>query len=154
MKNLGFAVEWGALRRHCAAGAMLVLAIAGCAAPGAAPDAPLLQRMGGLPVLQAVVGDTIDTVVADPRTRRSFEGIKLPALKANLVTHLCSLAGGSCRYEGETMAKAHRGLKISDAEFDLMVAALRAALDRRVGAREKNEMLRLLAPMKRDIVGA
>lgn len=114
----------------------------------------LFQRIGGMPVIEAVVAETIDAVVADPKTRRTFEGIKLPALKQSVAAQFCVLAGGACKYEGENMKKAHTGLKITDTEFDVMVGALRTALQRRVGEREKNEMLRLLAPMKRDIVGA
>lgn len=129
--------------------------MAGCATGASAPQGSLFTRLGGMPAIEAVVGDTIDAVVADARTRRSFDGIKLPALKASIAQQFCVLAGGPCRYEGEpSMAKAHRGLKVTDAEFDLMVAALRVALDARVGTAEKNELLRLLAPMKRDIVGA
>ena len=91
-------------------------------------------------------------MVADPRTRRSFDGIKLAPLKESIVEQLCSVSGGPCRYQGETMANAHRDSRITDAEFDLMVAALRDALDQRVGTAEKNQLLRLLAPMKRDVV--
>lgn len=120
------------------------------AAPRAAPDS-LFDRLGGLPVLVSVVDDTIDRMVADPRTRRSFDGIKLAPLKESIVEQLCSVSGGPC-LPGETMANAHRDSRITDAEFDLMVAALRDALDQRVGTAEKNQLLRLLAPMKRDVV--
>ena len=51
------------------------------------------------------------------------------------------------------MERAHRDAKISASEFDALVTMLREELDRAVietGA--KNELLRLLAPMKRDIV--
>jgi hemoglobin len=51
------------------------------------------------------------------------------------------------------MRESHKGLRITNAEFDLLVQFLRDALDRnKVGESEKNELLRLLAPMKRDIV--
>jgi hemoglobin len=50
------------------------------------------------------------------------------------------------------MKESHAGLNITEAEFYLTVQFLRDALDARVGEREKNELLRLLAPMKRDIV--
>lgn len=137
-----------------AAAAAIAFALAACAAPPVAHDATLFTRLGGLPTLQAVVDETLDAMVADPRTRRSFEGIKMPALKQSVALQLCVLAAGPCKYEGEAMRKAHKGLAITDSEFDLMVAALRTSLDRHVGTREKNELLRLLAPMKRDVVGA
>jgi hemoglobin len=51
------------------------------------------------------------------------------------------------------MERAHRDAKIGASEFDAMVTILREELDRAgVDAQAKNELLRLLAPMKRDIV--
>jgi hemoglobin len=55
-------------------------------------------------------------------------------------------------YEGETMQNSHRDLKITTAEFELFVEAFRTSLNKHVGEREKNELLKILAPMKRDIV--
>lgn len=129
------------------------LLLAACAGAPAGPDTTLFTRMGGMPTINKVVGETIDAMVADPKTKRSFDGIKLPTLKDSIAQQFCVLAGGPCKYEGEAMRKAHKGLNITDSEFDLMVAALRTSLDRYVGEREKNELLRLLAPMKRDVVG-
>ncbi len=127
------------------------IALAGCA--GTPPQATLYERLGGLPAITAVVDKTLDRTATDPRTRRSFEGIKLKPLKESIALHLCEVTGGPCKYEGATMAKAHQGLDITSAEFDAMVSQLSDTLDQfKVGAREKNELLQLLAPMKRDVV--
>ena len=51
------------------------------------------------------------------------------------------------------MAKAHRGLDITSAEFDAMVGQLVDTLNQfNVPAKEKNELLQLLGPLKADIV--
>ena len=131
---------------------MLTAALSGSGCTSVRPESSLYQRLGGTPVLNTVVNETMDTVTNDPRTKRSFEGVKLSTLKQSIVTHLCVLTGGPCTYEGETMSKVHRDARITDAEFDLMVAAMRESLDRHTGTAEKNELLKLLAPMKRDIV--
>lgn len=140
-------------RIRCCVVLLAAALLAACASPPGGPEATLYTRMGGMPVITQVVGETIDAVVADPRTKRSFDGIKLPALKESIAKQICVLAAGPCKYEGEVMRKAHKGLNITDSEFDLMVAVLRESLNRHVGEREKNELLRLLAPMKRDVVG-
>lgn len=132
----------------------LAVLIIGCAGFPASGGGSLYARLGGMSQIETIVEETVNLAVADPRTRRSFEGVKLPVLKNNIATQVCVLAGGPCKYEGETMRKAHGGLKITDTEFDAFVGSMRAVLDRRVGEREKNEMLRLLAPMKREVVGA
>jgi len=129
---------------------IIMPSIQGCA--NQPPQASLFERMGGLPVITVVVDETINQVSTDPKTKRSFDGVKLKTLKQSIVNQLCVISGGPCTYDGENMKKAHAQSAITQAEFELMVAALRDALDRHVGTREKNEMLKLLAPMKRDIV--
>jgi hemoglobin len=135
----------------------IVVALAACTSPlpTGSPTPSLYSQLGGEPVIARVVDHTIDAAARDPRTRRSFEGIKLAALKASLVQQICALAEGPCRYEGETMARAHRDARITASEFDAMVGMLREQLDAAgVDEAAKNRLLRLLAPMKRDIVAS
>nr|WP_316641639.1 group 1 truncated hemoglobin [uncultured Roseateles sp.] len=119
----------------------------------AATDAPsLYTRLGGEKGLTTLVDRTINRAAQDPRTLRSFDGIKLATVKLSIVKQLCSLSGGGCTYEGETMARSHKDLKISASEFDALVDILREELDRaEIGAAAKNQLLSMLAPMKRDI---
>jgi hemoglobin len=128
--------------------------IAACAAHGVAPASQTLYaRLGGDPVMARVVDDLIERTASDPRTRRSFAGIKLARVKEKLREQVCELADGPCKYSGDPMQPVHGGLKITEAEFLSMVQLLREALERAgVGEGEKNELLRRLAPMKRDIV--
>ncbi len=112
----------------------------------------LFNRIGGLPVLTKIVDEFIDEVAKSPRTKRSFDGIKLKTLKESVVAQLCKLTDGPCVYEGETMLNAHKDAKITDAEFNAFVDIFRTTLNKYLATREKNELLRILAPMKRDIV--
>lgn len=112
----------------------------------------LFQRIGGLPVLTKIVDESIDEIANSPRTKRSFDGIKLAPLKESIVMQLCKITDGSCIYEGETMLNSHRDAKISEAEFDAFVDIFRETLTKNLATREKNELLKILAPMKRDIV--
>lgn len=112
----------------------------------------LFQRIGGLPVLIKIVDEFLDKVATSPRTKRTFDGIKLKGLKESVVAQLCKLTGGACIYEGETMLNAHRDAKISEAEFDAFVDMFRDTLNQYLATREKNELLKILAPMKNDIV--
>ena len=112
----------------------------------------LFKRIGGLPVLTKIVDEFIDEVATSPRTKRSFEGIKLKALKESVVSQLCKLTGGGCVYEGETMLNAHRDAKITEAEFNAFVDIFRETLNKYLATSEKNELLKILAPMKHDII--
>lgn len=115
-------------------------------------NSSLFERIGGLPVLTAIVSETIDESASDPKIKRSFDGVKLSVLKQSVVDQLCVLTGGNCVYEGETMKNSHHDLKVTSAEFELFVEVFRTSLNKHVGTREKNELLKILAPMKRDIV--
>lgn len=117
------------------------------------PEASLYARLGGKPVLEAISSDLLDATSTDERTKRSFKDVKLSAVKESLTLYLCEKTGGDCVYEGETMKNSHADANITTAEFELMVQQLRDVLDaHKIGTREKNELLKILAPTKRDIV--
>jgi hemoglobin len=113
----------------------------------------LFSRIGGITVIEKVGDETLDIVSKDPKTARSFKDVKMKQLKASLRDFLCVKTGGDCIYEGETMKNSHEEAGITTAEFELMVQVLRERLNANgVQTKEKNELLKLLAPMKRDIV--
>jgi hemoglobin len=142
----------GEIRRRAPA---LALALLASAAATAAPQASLYERMGGAPVVRSVASETLDRVTSDPRLRRSFAGVDIPRIKRLLAEQICSLAGGGCRYTGVSMSEAHGGHQISESEFYGMVEILRDVMrQNHVRLRERNELLALLAPMKRDVVNA
>ena len=120
----------------------------------AAPsDASLYARMGGSATITAVVDELIDHSANDPKLQRSFKDVDLARVKRLLAEQICSLTGGGCQYSGDSMRDVHAGLKIDQSEFYGLVEALRDTLRRRgVGLRERNELLEILAPMKRDVV--
>ena len=116
-------------------------------------DDSLFDRIGGAPVVAKVVDQLLDLSMNDPRTKRSFQKINLKRLREKLNEQLCALSNGPCQYSGDSMKDVHGGLDITDAEFNALVEHLTIALNANgVGLREKNELLKLLAPMKRDVV--
>lgn len=119
----------------------------------ASPAASLYDRLGGKPAVSAIVSDLVDRVERLPQTRRSFEKVNIKRLKRKIEEQICALTGGPCQYTGDTMKQAHAGLNITESEFYGLVEALIRVLDQHgVGDREKNQLLAILAPMKRDIV--
>ena len=118
-----------------------------------AAPATLYERLGGEKAVVKFVDETINLTANDPKTKRSFDKINLVNLKKKIVEHICELTDGPCKYSGDPMKLVHKGMDITEGEFYGMVEHLRIALDR-AGTDEgaKNELLRILAPMKRDIV--
>jgi len=61
--------------------------------------------------------------------------------------------GWPYEYTGRDIKTTHARLGITDTEFDAVVDDLVKTLDKyKVPEREKNELLSLLAPMRKDIV--
>ena len=120
-------------------------------AESAAPS--LYDRLGGDAGVHAIADSLIDRVAADPKHGMSFEDVNLKRVKRLLAEQICELSGGPCKYSGSPMRETHAGLHITEADFYSMVAVLRDVLERRhVDPAATNELLKILAPMKRDVV--
>jgi hemoglobin len=123
------------------------------AASAAGAHARLYDRLGGEAGVAAIADTLIDRVSADPVLGRSFKDSKLERIKKLLAEQICDLSGGPCHYSGDSMKEVHAGHHISEAEFYGMVADLREVMkERHVSQGAANELLRLLAPTKRDVV--
>jgi len=135
--------------------AMVALTVSACAS--APPEPTLYQRLGGRDALKGVVDDFVANVVADPRVNSRFKGLQPAAvakLQTNLADQICDATGGPCAYLGRDMKAAHAGMGITDAEWTATVEDLVKSLNKfKVGAKEQQELLAILGPMKKDIVG-
>jgi len=133
--------------------AISFLALMGCAAYETAPSGSLYDRLGGKTAITAVVDEFVAKVAADTRINDHFATTDIPKLKRHLVDQVCAASGGSCVYTGRDMKTTHAGMRLTNADFDALVQNLVTALDKfKVGEREKQELLALLSPMRKDIV--
>ncbi|MGH7227833.1 MAG: group I truncated hemoglobin [Nitrospiraceae bacterium] len=113
----------------------------------------LYDRLGGKPAITAAVDDFVGRVAADTRINGKFATANIPRLKTMLVDQICQASGGPCTYTGRDMKSVHAGMGIRADEFDALVGDLVATLKKfKVGEREKNQLLSVLGPMKKDIV--
>ena len=139
---------------------VLTVTFAACATTGDkhAESAPsLYKRLGGREGIRGVVDDFVAFVVADPRVNARFKDLKPPdveKLKTNISDQVCEATGGPCTYLGRDMKTVHKGMNITDAEWTATVDDLVKALDKRnVAKKDQDELLLLLGPLKKDIVG-
>ncbi len=118
----------------------------------------LYDRLGGKKAIVAVVDEFVARVAADKRINGFFKDTaadpkRLAKFKNNLVDQICQASGGPCKYTGKDMKTAHKGMGITDADFNALVEDLSGALDKfKVGAKEKGDLLAALGPLKKDIV--
>ena len=112
----------------------------------------LYQRLGGEKGVAHLADQTVELSAADPLTKRTFDKVDLNKLKQKVAEQICALTDGPCKYTGDSMKLVHQGLDITEAEFYGFVEILRGTLNRaEVSEGAKNELLRILAPMKREI---
>ena len=120
--------------------------------PEVAPS--LYERLGGLGTITDVVDKFVDEMAADERVNQRFANSNLSRLKIRLIQQICEASGGPCKYQGQPMAVAHKGMNITVAEFEATGEDLAKALDDAgVPAPEKDELLTLIGSMQNQIVG-
>ena len=119
----------------------------------------LYERVGGAKALTLVVDDFVARAAANPKVNFLRDG-KFAAsdafvthLKHLLVTFLGQAFGGPEKYTGRDMKTTHRGMRITQGEFDALAADLRATLEKhKVGAAETGEIMTIAASTAPDIV--
>jgi hemoglobin len=113
----------------------------------------LYERLGGNPAITAVVDQFVANVADDKRINERFATTDIPRLKKHLIDQICRASGGPCTYTGRDMKTTHTGMRITTGDFNALVEDLVKALNTyQVPRQEKNELLNLLGPMKKDIV--
>ncbi len=135
--------------------ALLAIGLSACStmAPSHTPEQSLYERLGGQSAINAVVDDFVGNVAGDSRINGFFASTDIPRLKRLLSEQICAGTGGPCKYTGRSMKASHAGMGVTDAHFGALVEDLVKTLDKfGVPAREKNELLGILGPMKSDIV--
>ena len=140
---------------------MLAVTLGACATmkdeKASSTSPSLYKRLGGREGIALVVDQFWNNLIADPRTADRFKAVpaaQVGRVKSNIADQICDAAGGPCSYVGKDMRTVHTGMKITEAEWTATVENLTKALDaRKVAEKEKQELLALLGPMKKDIVG-
>jgi len=135
---------------------MLTVTLGACATMSE-PEPTLYKRLGGREGIRGVVDDFVAFLVADPRVKDRFTKLtpaQVEKLKTNAADQICDATGGPCSYLGKDMKAAHTGMSITEADWSATVEDLIKALDKRnVAKKDQQELIGLLAPMKKDIVG-
>lgn len=126
---------------------------------GSGSAASLYDRLGGKPAITKVVDDFVGNCAADARINKFFTAAagdpnEMAHFKQMLVDQICEASGGPCHYTGKSMPEAHKGMAITDADFNALVEDLQKALVADgVKDQEQKDLLGALAGLKPDIVG-
>jgi hemoglobin len=125
----------------------------------AAKVATLWEQLGGERNVKQVVADWVALAGPDPKVnfdrggKVKLSNAQVAQLTDGLVAYLSKLTGGPLKYQGKSMKEVHRGMGITNAEFDAALADLRKALQGRgVDALVIQDVLKLVEGTRGDIV--
>lgn len=127
----------------------------------AASKASLYDRLGGTYAIATVVDEFIDALLvndvlnANPAIKEARSRVPKAGLKFHVTALVCQVTGGPQKYTGRGMKDAHSHLKITEKEWDAMVAEFVKVLDKyKVPKPEQQELLTIVGTTKGDIVMA
>lgn len=147
-------------RRSALACALGIAMLAGCSTlpplPSLLhPDPPgsLYEQLGDEAGVGRLVDRLLREIASDDSIAHHFRGIDVGRFRRNLGLHLCELANGPCRFEGESMRDIHRGMAISQRDLNQLVEHLIHAMESlQLPVATQNELLAKLAPLQTEIV--
>ena len=119
----------------------------------------LWERLGGEAVVTKIANDWFEQAANDPKVNVSRNGQFQPTpdqidtIKKHLVAQISSFSGGPLKYTGRDMKTAHKGMAITNEEFDAAVANLKQVLEsHKVNADAAKELLKVVEATRKDIV--
>ena len=116
----------------------------------------LYQRLGGYDAIAAVVDDFAMALAADPELGAFFKGHSEDShkkIRQHIIDFICQVAGGPCVYTGRDMRTTHKGLGITEAQWNKSVEMLKNTLNKfKVPEKEQNELFAAVSSVKKDIV--
>jgi hemoglobin len=121
--------------------------------PAFADSDTLFADMGGQPGIDKLVEASVDKYLADGRIKAIFDESNMDRVRAEFKVQFCQVAGGPCTYTGHDMAAAHKGLHLTNANFNAVVEDLQAAMNTcDIPFATQNRFLARLAPYQHQVV--
>jgi len=119
-------------------------------------DKTLYERLGGYDAISAVVNDLLPRLMADTQLGRFWQhrgedGINRE--KQLLIDYLCANAGGPTLYTGRDNQTSHKGMGISESDWEAFMGHLDATLNSfKVPQQERNDVIGFVQGTRADIV--
>ena len=119
-------------------------------------NSSLYDRLGGYNAISAVVDDVVTQIASDEKlgrfwAHRGNDGIARE--KQLIVDFVVENAGGPLYYRGREMKLSHKGMKIDNQDWNVLITALQNTLNKfKVPNREQREVLEFFESTKTDIV--
>lgn len=147
-------------KNHLLGLSIAIAVLLSCVGPAgrvsAQSGASLYKRLGGYDALAAVTDDFIGRLATDKTLGRFFVGASdnsKTRIRQLVLDQLCAATGGPCVYIGRDMKTAHKGLGITEEDWNIAVKHLVATMTKfKVPEKEQKEVAGALTTLKADIV--
>lgn len=124
-----------------------------------APKTALWDRLGGEASVRKVIADFTKAAAADPKVNFSRDGkykldeTTVQLLEDQVVDFVSSVTGGPLKYDGKNMKDAHKGMGITNGEYDATAKHLKKALEKN-GAKvdDVTAVMQAVEGLRKDIV--
>ncbi len=121
--------------------------------------ATLWERLGGEANVKKVVDDFVAAAAPDPKVdffrggKYKLDADGVAKLKKMLVDQISSVSGGPYKYTGRSMKEVHKGMGITEEQFNALAGHLQAALKKN-GAKDDDikAVMTVIGGTKADIV--
>ena len=116
----------------------------------------LYERLGGYDAIAAVANDLLPRLQTDPQLGRFWEhrgedGVRRE--KQFLIDFHCANAGGPVYYRGRDMTLCHRGMRITESDWDVFLGHAAATLAKlQVPEAEQRDVVAFVQSLKVEIV--
>lgn len=122
----------------------------------ASGTATLYERLGGYDAIAAATNDLLGRLFSDPRLGVYWKGKGEDGKKRDIqliINYMVAEAGGPMYYVGREMKLTHKGLGITEGDWEIFMRHARATLQKfEVPARETDEVLAFFTGLKADVV--
>lgn len=118
----------------------------------------LYERLGGYDGITAFTNDLLPRLQADAQLGRFWQNRGDDGIAREhqlLIDYLCNSAGGPVYYTGRNMLTTHKGMQISESDWDLFMQHAGASLQAlKIPPQECREIAEFVTGLKADIVEA
>ena len=116
----------------------------------------LYERLGGYDAIAAVANDLLPRLRGDPQlgrfwAHRGEDGVNRE--KQLLIDFLCASAGGPVYYRGRDMTLTHKGMRISESDWNVFLGHAAATLaEFQVPETEQREVVAFVQSLKKECI--
>lgn len=113
----------------------------------------LYNDLGGTDGIRKIVDAEMVYHLKNPWIKAQFDETDIDHLKGQLVIFICQLAGGPCKFTGHDLRTVHKGMHLTNADFNSSVEDMQQAMDDLgIPYSTQNRLLARLAPFEHEVV--